>query len=973
MLRKTHLSLAVAGALGISSMVTMPAFAQVDPGADPAALEEVVVTGSRIQKVNLVSSSPVTQVDAEELLFQGTVRVEDMIRNLPQVYSQQNTSQSNGATGTATINLRNLGAERTLVLINGRRMPAGSPLQGGVGADINQIPGALIKTVEVLTGGASATYGSDAVAGVVNFIMIDDFQGVKLDYQFSQYNHDNDNNTWQNLTDAAGFDTPNNTETDGDMTDMSFIIGGNIEGGRGNVTAYATYRKIDPVEQSKRDYSACALNNAGSACGGSATLDTGTFSDFGLLGTDNGFDYTVAGDQFVDRDGATFNYGPLNYYQRPDKRYTLGAFAHYDVNEHVEAYTELMYMDDRTLSQIAPSGNFFVVNGLNCDNAFLSTQQYDAVCGAYGLAPDERQDNVYIGRRNVEGGNRQQDLRYDNFRGVFGLRGDINDTWRYDMYYQYSEVTMANTYMNDLSNAKIANALDAVIDPDSGEITCRSVIDGTDPRCVPWNIFESGAVTPAQTSYLALPLFARGTTDQEIWNGYVQGNLGDYGVKMPWAETGVDVVIGAEYREENLDFNPDEGFSEGLGAGQGGATQATSGGYDVTEGFIEVSIPLIEGANWAEEVTLDAGYRYSDYSYDETTDTYGIRMGWAVNQQVKFRASYARAVRGPNIQELFLPQGFNLFDMDVDPCGGPLTGGVTEAGRNLAECSRSGATAANFGNIANSPAGQYNTLQGGNTNLSPEEADTYSAGVVYTPDWADGLSLTVDWYDISIDDGINALNPEFILNSCLDGDDAQCAQVKRGAGSGSLWIGSDVDSSGQVVALNDNLASEKVTGVDVSAIYAFDVGKWGSVNVANTLAYIDTWELQELSGAPKIDCEGNWGATCGFPTPDLQNNLRVTWTTPWDVTASIQHRYISDVDDLNDNRDLSERNYVDIAGLWDVTDWATIRAGINNVADSSPPVAGGAAGPANEGNGNTFPGMYDALGRYWFIGASVGF
>ncbi len=239
MLRKSHLSVAVAAALGVSSMASLPAYAQED-----AALEEVVVTGSRIQKANLVSSSPVTQVDAEELLFQGTVRVEDMMRNLPQVYSDQNTSQSNGATGTATLNLRNLGAERTLVLINGRRMPAGSPLQGGIGADINQIPGALIKSVEVLTGGASATYGSDAVAGVVNFLMLDDFQGVKLDYQFSQYNHDNDNNKWQRIVEDNGYPVADGSETDGDMSDISFIIGGNIEGGRGNVTAYATYRAI---------------------------------------------------------------------------------------------------------------------------------------------------------------------------------------------------------------------------------------------------------------------------------------------------------------------------------------------------------------------------------------------------------------------------------------------------------------------------------------------------------------------------------------------------------------------------------------------------------------------------------------------------------------------------------------------------------------------------------------------------------
>ncbi|MCY4212522.1 MAG: TonB-dependent receptor plug domain-containing protein, partial [Gammaproteobacteria bacterium] len=207
-----------------------------------APIEEVVVTGSRIRRTNLVSASPVTQVTSEEVLFQGTVRAEDMVRTLPQVYSDQNTGQSNGATGTATLNLRNLGPERTLVLVNGRRLPAGSPIQGGIGADINQIPSALIDTVEVLTGGASATYGSDAVAGVVNFLMKDDFEGLRFDYQFSQYQHNSRSGKWQDIVEGAGYPAADGSNDDGDTNYMSLIVGGNFEGGRGNNTAYATYR-----------------------------------------------------------------------------------------------------------------------------------------------------------------------------------------------------------------------------------------------------------------------------------------------------------------------------------------------------------------------------------------------------------------------------------------------------------------------------------------------------------------------------------------------------------------------------------------------------------------------------------------------------------------------------------------------------------------------------------------------------------
>lgn len=946
MLRKSHLSLAVSAALGLTAMPAVQA-------QEGAALEEVVVTGSRIQKANLVSSNPVVQVDAEELKFQGTTRVEDMMKNLPQVYSNQNTSQSNGATGTATLNLRNLGDERTLVLINGRRMPAGSPIQGGVGADINQIPGALIKNVEILTGGASATYGSDAVAGVVNFIMVDDFEGIKFDYQFSQYNHDNDNSFMQDLVTSSGFPVASSSKSDGDISDLSLIIGGNFEGGRGNATAYATYRKVDEVKQNARDYSGCALSGDATACGGSGTTPEGTF----IIGGDQ---YRVSGTDFIPRDGNVYNYGPENFYQRPDKRYTGGFFAHYDVNEHVEAYAEGMFMDNQTLSQIAPSGAFFLSLNTPCSNPLLSDSQVDLLCTQQGLGADDSAPLV-LGRRNVEGGPRQQDLRHTTWRGVFGLRGDINDVWRYDAYMQYSEVSMENTYQNDLNNDFIADAIDVVADAD-GNPVCAS----GSASCVPWNVWTTGGVTSEQSDALALPLFARGTTTQKVFSGYVAGDLGEYGIKLPSAESGINVVVGAEYREEELDFSPDYGFQNGLGAGQGGATNPVNGSYDVTEFFVEASIPLIEGKRFVEELTLDAGYRYSDYSTDVDTDTYGVRMGWAVTQGVKLRASYQRAVRAANIQELFLPQGFNLFDMDGDPCGPNMSA-------SAADCARTGLSAAQYGDdLLDSPAGQYNYLQGGNPDLEPEEADTYTAGIVWTPEFADGLSLTVDYYDIKIEQGINNLNPEFILNECLDGDDTQCGKVRRG-NLGTLWIGSDVNNSGRVVALQDNLATERVKGWDFIADYSLELNNYGSLGFNNNMAIIDTWDQQELDGAPTVDCKGQWGATCGYPTPDFRNNLRVTWTTPWNLTVSTMWRHIGEVEDQNGLVDIDKQDYFDLAGIWDINETVQLRAGMNNLTDEEPPIVGGNAGPSNQGNGNTFPGMYDALGRYYYLAVGVGF
>ncbi len=946
---------------------------EVEADEVPVQLEEVVVTGSRIHIPNLASANPVYHIDAEALSFQGNVRVEDTLRILPQVFSTQNAGMSNSSTGTATLNLRNLGAQRTLVLVNGRRLPSGSPIQGGIGADINQIPGALIKSVEVLTGGSSATYGADAVAGVVNFLMADDFEGVKLDYQFSQYQHGNNSDRWQGIVRDAGYSPATGSSWDGDISNVSLVMGKNL-GRRGNVTVYGTYRNIEAVFHGDRDYSSCDLIDGLTACGGSGTTPQGTFSDFGALGSRGleSFDYKVEGHRFVPRDGTVYNYAPTNYFQRPDRRWTAGLFANYDVHDKVEAYTEFMFMDDQTVAQIAPSGSFFHPETLNCGNPLLSPQQFEAICGAYGLTKDDMQ-TVRIGRRNVEGGSRQHDLRHTSYRSVFGLRGDLSDRWFYELHYQYSKVNMENTYLNDLSITRINRSLDVVEHPETGDPVCRSVLDGSDPACVPWNIFREGGVTPDMVNYLSLPLIDGGSTDQTVISGYLTGHLGRYGIKSPLAENSVDIVLGGEYREESLAYNPGPAYRSGDGSGQGGSRPPVSGGFDVKEFFFEAGIPLIEGAPYAEELGLDVGYRYSDYDFDLQTNTFGVRSIWDTNSGVKFRASFQRAVRGPNVRERFQPQGLNLFDMPADPCGGPVSDGQTAAGRTFEECALSGVTAAQFGNIAHSPAGQYNFLQGGNRDLGAEEADTYSFGLVWTPRFVDGFNFSVDYYSIRIQKGVSRLNPQFILNQCLDGNAAQCAKIRRGQG-GDLWVGSNVDRSGHIVALLDNLAIEKVQGYDVTALYDLDAGEWGHVHFNDILSITSTWDQQQLAGAPIEDCLGKWGLTCGSPTPDMRNNLRATWVTPWGVRPSLMWRYVSGVDALSDTGvDLGERHYIDLAAIWDFADYASFRAGINNLFDREPPVAGQQAGPSISGNGGTFPGLYDVLGRYFFFGVTANF
>ena len=577
--KATFLVLLLGAAIGPGSAQETEQVPPATALAEPLKLEELVVTGSRISRDDRFSSSPLVQVEAEDFRLQGTARVEDMLRTLPQMYTIQSSGQSNGATGTATLDLRKLGTKRTLVLVNGRRLPVGSPLLRGAGADINQIPAALIDRVELLTGGASATYGSDAVAGVVNFRLMDDFEGARLDYQLSSYQHGNGGDRWQRIARDAGYEAADGSVWDGAISNFSLTWGENLAGGRGNITVYGTYRDIEAVTQGARDYSACDLSNNLTECSGSATQPQGTFSDFGILSSEGleSFDYKVEGDRFVPREGTLYNYGPPNYFQRPDERWTAGLLARYEFHEQVVAYTELMFMDDRSVAQIAPSGAFFVTDELGCGNPFLSPQQFQALCGRFGLTRDDTQ-TVFIGRRNVEGGARQNDLRHTAYRGVIGLQGDISERWDYDLHVQYSEVRMENNYLNDLSITRISRALDAAIDPGTGRVVCRSALEGgSDPGCVPWNIFSEGAVTQEMVDYLTLPLSARGSTEQTVVSGHITGTLGEYGVRSPFAASGVDVVAGAEYRKERLDYDPDEAYRSGDGAGQGGRQNRSAG------------------------------------------------------------------------------------------------------------------------------------------------------------------------------------------------------------------------------------------------------------------------------------------------------------------------------------------------------------------------------------------------------------
>jgi outer membrane receptor protein involved in Fe transport len=981
----------ICGAVLLGLSATQASAQAAGGQASSAEVSEIVVTGSRIPQPNLTSVSPVASVGQEEVKLQGTTRIEDLINTMPQAVGNFGGNLSNGATGTATVDLRGLGSQRTLVLVDGRRLLPGDPTQNGNNvADLNFIPAALVDRLEVLTGGASAVYGADAVAGVVNFIMLKNFEGLRIDAQTSFYQHNNNNDTIQGIikgraaTNPTEFKLPKDNVTDGSQNQVTLVLGANSPDGKGNVTAYATYINIQPILQSQRDYSACALGGGATfTCSGSGTNARGQFqvySDPTLSTrlstltvdptTGNTFRPFTTADQY--------NFAPTNYYQRPDERYMLGSFGHYEVNKHLDVYSQLMFMDDHSVAQIAPSGVFGEQASISCANPLLSAQQVTALCVTGRAAPVTNADIVLF-RRNVEGGGRQADLRHTDYRLVFGARGELAEGWNYDAYAQYGEAVYAQEYLNEFSLARTALALDAVRDPTTGALVCRDV-SARAAGCVPYNPFQTGGVTAAQLAYLQTPGFQQGSTSETVVSGSVTGDLGQYGLKSPWATDGVGIALGTEYRRETSDLRVDSEFASGDLAGQGGATLPTAGSYDVYELFGEARIPLVQDAPWAKSLTFETGYRFSDYNLGFSTNTYKFGGDWAPVDDIRFRASYQRAVRAPNIQELFRPSSVQL-DGSTDPCAGANPAAADPAA-TAANCARTGVLPGQYGNIIANSAAQYNGFTGGNPDLKPEKADSYSLGFVATPRFVPGLSVSLDWFDIKVNNVIGTIGADETINRCLNtGDPFFCSKVHRASGTGSLWIG----TSGFIDDTNFNLGSLETKGIDLEVNYRMNladmgVGDYGSLHFKFSGTWVDELKTETLVGDTPYDCAGFYGPVCGVPTPEWRHTFRTTWAMPWKTSASLNWRYISSVDlgtslapattPATDAK-IGSQNYFDLAGTWSVRDNITLRAGVNNIFDREPPINGQAL-PVFE-SGNTFPQIYDALGRYIFFSLTADF
>ena len=991
--------------------------AQQAPSPAPApegTLAEVVVTGSHISVPNQVSISPITNVTADQIQSVGSTRIEDVLNQLPQVAPSMGSFLSNGADGTATVNLRGLNAKRTLVLVDGLRLGPGDPLSAGA-SDINMIPTEMVESVEVLTGGASSIYGADAVAGVVNFKLNDHFEGVKLIATGGIYEHHNNNQnasedaiTTFNAATGNDFAAAPSVVDSGAQKGIAFIAGLNSPDNNGNATFYTTYRNVNAILESKYAVSACTLASGYSgnplSCSGSGTTNPARFfqvSTAGNLLNDNTINGAGALIPFTDAN--RFNYGPLNYFQRPDERWTSGAFLHYDFNEHATVYANTMFMDDRSIAQIAPSGAFQTVYNVPCTNPYLTPQEVATWCGpnsaATGAAPGTT--NLYIGRRNVEGGNRQDDLEHTDWRVVTGVKGKIDDAWNYDASFQSSIVNLSETYYNDVSRTKIQDSLNVAINPTTHLPDCTVNIPtaaqfGQAYGCVPWNIFTPGGVTPAAVAYLDTPGLERGQVKTYTANLNFTGDLGRYGVQLPTASNGLKVNVGYEYRDERSFFEPDEEFQTSDLAGQGAFTEPVAGSIISNDGFIEANLPLVEDKPFAQSLAADMGYRYSSYSLGFKTNTYKIGLEWVPMSDYRLRGSFSRSVRAPNIGELFSPASVAL-DGTQDPCAS-LPGVAPKA--TEAQCILAGVPASQYGKVLSNSAGQYNGLQGGNPGLQPETALTTSFGIGWTPSYVPNLRVQVDYFDINIENVIQSIGSNTILQECTQAG-LFCDLIHRNS-IGSLWL----SSAGYVTDTLANVGRLQEKGIDIDIAYAYDLGSFGRLHSELNGTWINDYNITPLEASPGTErnCAGYWGPQCsafnsaaGAPVFRWRDNIRTTWMTPWSgLEATVAVRYYSAVqlETLSSNPNLSggpgctvasgcisntdqripSYTYVDMSAAMKVAEKVQMRIGCQNVLDKQAPAIGGSTDqPLPAVNGNTFPQVYDPVGRYFFAQLTVQF
>jgi outer membrane receptor protein involved in Fe transport len=916
-----------------------------EPPANEQLIEEVVVTGSRIARRDYVSPSPISTIDRSEIEASPHATLEDLVNRMPQVLPDYGRAANNPGDGTARINLRGLGAGRSLVMLNSRRL---APSGAGSAVDVNNIPQALIERVEIITGGASTVYGSDALAGVVNFITRDDFQGFTLDAQYG--------------VSARG---------DADSYDINVAWGTDFAAGRGNVVAYAGYFERSEVFAGDRQLTREPF---------AEDTETGTIDvegSFVIPETAIVFPPVPfpEGDPVVtfDPDGTPrqavapddlYNFQPANYLQIPHQRYSAGVFGSYEMSNGFEWYLETGFARNESGRELAsvPVTAFFLINS---DNPVMTPETMQLFEDFYLIEPGL--GGVFLFRRMLEVGSRHRDDERDYWRTVLGLRGELGGGWDIDGWVTYTVSDELELLLNDVSRSRLQQSL--LVDPITGD--CFDPSNG----CVAANIFGEGAISEEAAAFLRVPTMTNTTKRvQTLASVFVRGSPLD-----AWAGP-LDIATGLEWRSDDASFRADAALFTGDTLGYRGEA-SIDGKEEVTEVYAEAVVPLMSETAGGQRLDLEIGGRYSNYKNAGGVETYKFGGMWQPAESVLFRVMSQRSVRAPNNSELFGEQGVEVFafvgaDSSEDPCSasaGPFANGHVE------RCIIQGLPEEEIGVFEATPFFPTDFVFGGNPDLEPEEAETLTIGAVLAPKALPNWNFAVDYYEIEIDGEIGGIDSAFICFDQANTGNAFCDNIRRGP-------------TGDVVEVEDLLNNRGIVstkGIDMQVDYQAELpdafALFGSAEFGLNIIWTHVLEelRQENVVAQVVECDGFFGSPCGNPngtSPKNRINTNLTYTSGalhvqlnsyWiegtDSFRGVEHLIFGGDEPVLAIPSLGSKHYVNLNIGYEFTDRFYAGLGISNLLDTGAPFL--ADNTFDRTNTDTM--MYDVFGRSFHVSFSL--
>lgn len=930
-------------------------------------VEQVIVTGTRITTPGTTSNSPISSISAEEIKTSQPVAVEEFFKDLPAAVPAIGSGTNNGTGGAATIDLRGLGSNRTLVLVNGRRMVP-YDLSGTV--DTNSIPIALLSRVDLVTGGASVVYGADAVSGVANFNLKRNFTGVDLTTSYGMTTDDRDAKRRR--------------------TDLT--MGANLADNRGNVVLSIGKTKTDPLTQGERPYGFESLSSTTGLPSGSGTTVPGAFST--TLGP--GGTTTLAGDWQIDPASGrlvqpvkSFNFNPVNYYVTGLDRTQATALGNFRINDYVDVYSEVFYTQSTVSSTLASSGTFGNTFQVPIGNPLIPAAARQQLCERRGIPAaacvpgNATLVPLTVNRRFTELGPRFNNFDNKTLQYTIGAKGELAYDWTYDAYFSRGNADQVQTRQNWGSLSKVGQALNSL-----NGTSCVNTANG----CVPLNVFGAeGSITPAMLNFINQSALLMQSVQQDVAAASVQGDLGEKLVS-PFANEPINMAFLLERRKVSAGTKSDAASQiQGEVLGTGAPTPNRSGSFDMKEVGFEALVPLVRNLPFARTVNLELGYRETEFSTAKKSQSYGSwKTGgeWEPMQKLRVRAMMQKATRAPNVNELFAPVVTGLSNRAVDPC---QLGNINAAEANTAGtlsnlCRLTGVPTSVIGSLAAPSSGQINVETGGNPNLGPEEAKTRTIGFVIEP--LPKLAITVDYYDIDLEKAISSPTTADILDGCYSTAlnpsrelNALCGLIGRNTINGTF----NGNESRGVQLASSNLGTRSTRGYDLNVAYklkAADLGlapSYGNLDLSFGLNEVKEYKSRPTPASIERDCLGYYSVACGSPNYKRKFNQRTNWTMGA-FSLGYNWRYVSAVIEEPGGTNflpafaaIDSFNYVDLSGVWNVNKNVRLNLSINNLANKKPPIVGGTIGGTGTNSGNTFPQNYDAVGRYITLGASVKF